>query len=149
MYEITCDQQQEQQLVSLTESLPQEQVAGFLGRAYPALYAALSTAGLTSAGPPIARYRVDAEAFHVTAGVPFVGDLAPSPPTQIESLPAGLVAHTVHVGSYEGLPAAFHAVMEWVAAHGYQIAADPWERYLDGPDVADPRTQVCFPVVAA
>jgi len=149
VYEITCDEQQAQQLVSLTVSLPQDQVGPFLSRAYPVLYAGISAAGLTPAGPPIARYRVDQEAFHVTAGVPFMGDFIPAPPAQIHALPAGLVASTVHVGSYEGLPTAFHAVIEWVGAHGYRIAADPWERYLDGPEVAEPRTQVCFPVVAA
>ncbi len=149
MYDIVCEEQPSQKLLALSRSLPQQEVGGFLGDAYPALYAALAAAGATAVGPPLARYHVDEQAFHVTAGVPFAGAIEPVSPMSVQSLPAGTVATTVHVGSYDGLPGAFHAVLEWTQATGCTIIGDPWECYLDGPEAADPRTKVCFPVVRA
>ena len=40
---------------------------------------------------------------------------------------------------------AFDVVAEWIGANGYVSAGEPWESYLDGPEVAEPRTLVRFP----
>ena len=149
MYEITTEQFPGLDFLTMSESLPREQVGEFLGRAYQRLFGALDAAGVAPVGPPIARYRVDETAFHVTAGVPFEGEFSPSEPLEVDPIAATTIATTIHRGSYEGLQEAFHAVIEWIAANGFQISGDPWECYLDGPEVAEPRTQVCFPVVAA
>lgn len=148
MYDVTCEDIAAQRYLTLSESVPREQVGGFLGRAYPVLFGALGTLGVPASGPPIARYRVDETAFHVTAGVPFDADFEAQAPMVVETVPALTIATTVHKGSYEGLPAAFHAVIEWIGANAYQITGDPWECYLDGPEVSEPRTKVCFPVAA-
>ncbi|MCB0902210.1 MAG: GyrI-like domain-containing protein, partial [Actinobacteria bacterium] len=76
------------------------------------------------------------------------GELQPSGRLKADSLPGGDVATTTHTGAYEGLPGAFHAVTEWIRANSREIAGDPWESYLDGPEAAEPRTKVCFPLVA-
>jgi effector-binding domain-containing protein len=52
------------------------------------------------------------------------------------TLPAGLVARTVHRGSYDGLGSAHRAVVEWCAAEGRQPAGRRWEVY--GPHRDDP-----------
>jgi effector-binding domain-containing protein len=149
VYDITIEDQDAQNWLTLSESLPRDQVPGFLGEAYPTLFAALGAAAVAPAGPPVARYHVDKRAFEVTAAVPFSGELSATLPLVVQTVPATTVATTVHTGSYEDLPAAFHAVMQWISANGFVIAADPWESYLDGPEVAAPRTKVCFPVTAA
>lgn len=146
MYDIVCEEQPPQKILAITDSLDQEAVGGFLSSAFPALFAALEAAGAHPVGPPLARYRVD-DMFHVTAGIPFSGDVSPQQPMQVQMWPACSLATTVHTGSYDELPSAFHAVIEWTQANGCTIVADPWESYLDGPDVAQPRTKVCFPVV--
>lgn len=149
MYDIVCEEQPSQKLLTLSDSLPQDEVASFLGSAFPALFGALSEAGLNPSGPPLARYHVTTDQFEVTAGVPFSGSLDAQPPMAVEVVSACTLATTVHVGSYDGLPQAFHAVIEWTEANGCTIVADPWESYLDGPEVEHPRTKVCFPVVRA
>ena len=138
-----------QPLLALTADVPREEVGGFLQQAYPRLFAALGEASAMPIGPPVARYRIDESSFHVTAGVPCIGLSAAPAGLELTELPGGMLASTVHRGSYETLPEAFHAVIEWITANGYRIAGDPWECYLDGPEVPQPRTQVCFPVAAA
>jgi effector-binding domain-containing protein len=61
------------------------------------------------------------------------------------SLPGGEVATTTHVGSYDDVAAAYSAVERWLDDQGLVPVGDPWESYLDGPEVAQPRTVVCFP----
>ena len=149
MYEISTEELPVQTWLTISESLPREHVPGFLGGAYPTLFAALGAAGVAPSGPPVARYHVGETTFDVTAGVPFTGDFEPAAPLQVQTLPPMTVASTVHTGAYDGLPGAFHAVMEWIQTNGWVITADPWECYLDGPEVSEPRTKVCFPVARA
>ena len=66
---------------------------------------------------------------HVEVGVelhvpcPLTGRVAAS------TLPAGLVAMTVHRGPYAGLAAAHRAVLDWCAAQGRRPAGPRWEVY--------------------
>jgi effector-binding domain-containing protein len=43
--------------------------------------------------------------------------------------PAGLVATTVHLGPYNRLGDAHHAVLNWCAANGHVLAGPSWEVY--------------------
>ncbi len=145
-YEVILEQVDAQNAAVIRETLARDAVPGFLGGAYAEIFEALATQGIMASGPPFARYRVEGETFRVTAGVPFQGSVTAVGRLESGDLPAGQVASTVHVGSYDALPEAFHAVMEWVARHGLLVSGDPWESYLDGPEVDLPRTRVCFPV---
>lgn len=147
MYEVTLAHEPAQPILSLTGDVPREEVPAFLQQAYPRLFAALQQAGASPTGPPLARYRVDETTFHVTAGVPCAGVTTVPAGVEAGELPGGEIASTIHRGSYETLPEAFHAVIEWIGTNGYQIAGDPWESYLDEPQVSQPRTRVSFPVV--
>ena len=64
-------------------------------------------------------------AFGVGATIPFaaVGNVEPT------SLPVGEVATTTHWGSYAGLGAAHHAVIEWCRKNGRRRAGPRWEVY--------------------
>jgi effector-binding domain-containing protein len=60
------------------------------------------------------------------------------------------VASTMHVGSYDGLPATYDRLHEWIHEQGLAEAAGPWESYLDDPgdmsDMSAVRTLVVWPV---
>jgi len=142
-YEVTIEQRDAQQAVVMSADLGREQIPEFLGGAYASLFAQLAQRGVSPAGPPFAL--LDEARAHggLEDGRP-VGLVPQAHERRI--VRAHLERRVERVGSYEGLPEAFHAVIDWVGSNGYRIAADPWESYLDDPSVAEPRTQVCFPV---
>lgn len=148
-YQISVAQQHSQQAVVIEADVARDDIPQFLDGAFGELSAMLTAQGLESQGPPFARYRVDSQTFHVTAGMPVsqLPDLEGRAVTG--QLPGGLIASTIHFGSYGDLPSAFHAVIDWLSGAGYRIVGDPWESYLDGPETAEPRTQVCFPAALA
>ena len=123
-----------------------DEIADLLNSAFPEIFGVLQAQGVQIAGPPFAQYGMGEEAFDVTAGFPVATAVEPTGRVEMGELPGGEVATTVHVGSYEGLAGAFHAVTEWAATNGRHIAGDPRESYLDGPEVPEPRTMVCFPL---
>ena len=56
-----------------------------------------------------------------------------------QRVPAGRFAYTVHKGSYEGLPGAWHALKsEWLPANGHRMAHPGYEIYLNNPMTAKP-----------
>jgi len=65
------------------------------------------------------------------------------------TLPAGLVAKTVHFGPYNQLHGAHQAIRDWCANHGYAPAGPNWEVYGHWEDAwnSDPskiRTDVFY-----
>ena len=83
------------------------------------------------------------------AGLPAVAGLEPEEVGNGE-LPAGRVASTVHVGSYDGLPATYDRLHSWIHEQGFSEASGPWESYLDDPgdmsDMSSVRTRVVWPI---
>ena len=145
-YQIAVAHEEPQNELVLMQSLMREEVPRFLNTAFPRVAEFPTQQGIKPSGPPFARYRVDGDTLHVAAGFPVPSGVVGSGHVLTDELPGGDIASTVHVGSYEDLPVAFHAVMEWLTGAGYEIAGEPWESYLDQADVPQPRTQVNFPV---
>ena len=65
------------------------------------------------------------------------------------TLPGGHAARVLHQGPYDGVAGAYEAAEKWVVENGLRPSDAPWECYLDGPDVAEPRTEVFLPCVEA
>lgn len=61
------------------------------------------------------------------------------------SLPVGPAVEVLHTGPYSAVPAAYRAAEDWLADNGWEPAGPPWESYLDGPEVAAPRTLLHVP----
>lgn len=61
------------------------------------------------------------------------------------TLPGGHAAKVLHVGAYDQVAGAWQAAMDWVVENGFQVSDAPWEQYLDGPEVAEPRTEIFVP----
>lgn len=68
------------------------------------------------------------------------------------TLPGGPFAAVSHVGAYEELPLAYHALAVWLHAHGHRLVGPMREIYVSDPSVTPPAslvTQVMVPIVEA
>jgi effector-binding domain-containing protein len=150
-YEISVTELEPQDTAVVCGRVAMDGIPDFLGRAFGAVIAAVGGPGGV-AGPPFARYDMAEGGFDVEAGFP-VGDKdrvngTAGADVVASTLPGGHAVVTMHVGSYDRLADAYAALEAWLPANGYRIAGAPWETYLDGPEVAEPRTVVTWPCAA-
>jgi effector-binding domain-containing protein len=148
-YGVTTRTLVEQPTIARRASLPAERIGPWLAETYAQISAYLNGLEIAMAGPPYARYsfhgdRMDVEAgFPVSAAVPSQGSI------QSSLLPGGTAATAVHLGPYEGLEAAYKAVMEWLVVHGCEPVDGHWEIYYTDPsrepDSSRWRTEVVAP----
>ena len=123
---------------------------GELARVVPAfcgeVWTFARTAQLASPGRHVAVY-LDG-AITLECGVEVAAPFAGSARVVCSSTPAGLVATTTHLGGYERLGDAHHAIREWCKEHGARLAGPNWEVYghwVDPP--AQPSTEVYYLLV--
>lgn len=150
-YTIVTRELAPQAIVSTRDRRPKDDIPAFLGASIGELFGRLGLLGVEPAGPPFVLYHefgpdeIDAEAC-----VPVMQIDADSGTVQARVLPAVTVASTLHVGRYEDLGAAYAALTDWIASHGFDIAGAVQERYLNGPGdqlrPEDYRTEVEIPV---
>ncbi|MGE5707912.1 MAG: MerR family transcriptional regulator [Bacteroidota bacterium] len=114
----------------------------------------LERASMTFTGPPLAIYH-DPEyrekEVDIEVAVPATGTLPEYPGLAMRELPEEeTMACTLYQGPYEGVSAAFEAIMQWIEGNGYRIAGPTREVYLKGPDqTKEPKeylTEVQVPV---
>ncbi len=117
----------------------------FLGGAFGEVMGVLTDQRLAPAGPPFGRFRPTGDGFDAEVGFPATGAVTAAGRVAPTTLPAGPAARVMHRGDYGGIGAAYEAAERWLAEHGYAPAGTPWESYLDGPDVPQPRTLVHMP----
>ena len=122
-----------------------EDIESFLGGVFEEVAATAGQQGLQVAGPPFGRWTPGDGGFDVTAGFPVTGRVEARGRVEADELPGGTVARTLHTGPYDGVGAAYAAAFDWLAGHALVAAGEPWESYLDGPEVAQPRTLVRVP----
>jgi effector-binding domain-containing protein len=118
----------------------------FLGQAFGDVMRQVAEQGAHVYGSPFARYQpTEDESFDIEAG--FLVDRVPAMHGQVEasSLPGGKVARILHVGAYGDVGPVYAVAERWLTVNGYVPVGSPWETYLDGPEVASPRTEVLFP----
>jgi effector-binding domain-containing protein len=145
-YQIELVNLSDQPAAVIRDHVALDGIGEFLGAAFGDVMGLVSRQGLQVAGAPFGRYRPAADGgFDVEAGFPVTGAVTAEGRVESASLPGGRAARTVHVGDYGGVGAAYEAVTAWLAGSGLVPAGDPWECYLDGPEVANPRTEVFFP----
>jgi effector-binding domain-containing protein len=147
--------------VRIQQPMAKLDLGAAFGRSFPLVAERIVEAGGSIGGPSYGRYHqfgpdvVDVEiGFPVQAaptGLAPLGSVSPGD-VGLSELPGGPVARAVHLGSYDGLPATYDALHDWIHAQpGYDDGAGPWESYVDMPDdMADPskaRTEVIWPLV--
>jgi effector-binding domain-containing protein len=131
-----------------------EEIGEFVGSAYAEVLGTLAAHGLTPVGPPVTRYvqgaggmdsAGQAEVFTLEAGFPCVPGFTGTTTVEAGVLPGGEALVATHVGAWTELGEAYAAVETHLAEHGLARAGDPWETYLDGPDVEVHRTILTVP----
>lgn len=144
-YQVAMDELRPQPVAVVRGHIEVAEIPAFLGDAFGEAVRVMTDQHLTPAGPPFARWRPTGEAFDVDAGFPVSAPVTPDGRVEADTLPGGPVATVMHIGDYGAVSAAYVFVAEWLGAHGYVSAGEPWECYLDGPEVPDPKTLVRFP----
>ncbi|BDZ41926.1 hypothetical protein GCM10025865_12250 [Paraoerskovia sediminicola] len=117
--------------------VPMSEIRGFYDGAYSAVARALGSSGGQIAGPALAWYaRMPAETADVAAAFPVDGleDGPLGDDVEVMEIVGGRAATLTLVGSYDGLPDAWGALMGWVADHGETARGDFTEIYLTEPD---------------
>lgn len=148
-YEIELVDLQPQQALVVCGHVAVSGMGEFLGPAFGEVMAALG--GSAPAGPPFARYAmVEGESdgdvgFDVEAGFPVAADVPLTGRLESTTLPGGPAARVLYRGPYDGIAGVYEAVEAWFDAGGYVASGAPWESYLDGPEVPEPRTTVTWP----
>lgn len=144
-YRVDLEERTPQPTAVIRATVPVTGIPDFLGGAFEETIRVITGQGLMPAGPPFACYRRTEDGFEVEAGFPASGEVRAEGRVLAGTLPGGPTATTEHRGAYDAVGAAYDALGEWVAAHGWTPAGLPWESYLDGPEVPEPRTVVSFP----
>ena len=144
-YEIKVETVAEQPAAAVVSEIPVAEVGKFIGEAFGLVMAALQEQHSFPAGPPFARYQMHGDTFEVTAGFPVAQPIQAAGRVVPTTLQGGSVATTMHVGAYDKVAQAYNALMAWLPQHDMRAVGDPMEIYLDGPEVAEPRTIVRVP----
>jgi effector-binding domain-containing protein len=108
--------------------------------------------GANAAGPVVARWTDwDQEKLAGTmeVGMPVRAAMPGQGEIQSGELPAGRMAVGEHVGSNEGLNAAWQKFGSWINKQGMECRGDPWEEYISDPGVTPQEecvTRLVWPV---
>jgi effector-binding domain-containing protein len=144
-YRVEQVELQEQPTAVVRGLVPVEGIPEFLGGVFGEVLAAIDAQGVRPDGMPFARYVPTAGGFQVEAGFPTSAPVQPAGRVVPSSLPGGPALQVLHQGPYDEVAAAYAAAEAWLGDHGLSATGPPWEAYLDGPEVAEPRTLVTFP----
>jgi effector-binding domain-containing protein len=131
-------------------TVAQAGIGAFVGAAFERVTEVAGQDGMYVSGPPFARIHPEPDGrFRLEVGFPVSGMLLGQGDVKASHLPGGPGLRTMHRGDYARSGEAHEALGVYATQHGLTPAGDSWEVYLDGPDVAVPRTLVVLPVEGA
>ncbi|HVY31226.1 MAG TPA: GyrI-like domain-containing protein [Polyangiaceae bacterium] len=142
-YEIFIVPIEKRALAVIKEVAWAQNIGPKIGATMGALHEGLRQLGVTETGRDVVVYHPQGEGMwdsppgiHVEIGVQLKEPLhVEKPPVLRSETPAGRAAHALHVGPYQLLPEAHHAIHQWCREHGHTLAGLNWEVY--GPHHAD------------
>jgi AraC family transcriptional regulator len=127
-----------------------ETIGPAMAQAFGQIMAQAQACGAQFAGPPFAMYPdPPGGEFRLILCMPVLPGAAAGGGVELEDLPGGSAATTMHHGSYSGIAAAYQALEEWMKENGRQAAGPPREVYLTEPGTvaeSDTLTEVQWPV---
>lgn len=126
--------------------VPRDEVGAFVERAFGEVMAAIGRQGIAIAGMPFGRFEPVGEVFRAEVGFPTERPIDDTGGVRGIELPGGPAIATLHAGAYDSVGGAYEALHAYLGANRLVPAGGPWESYLDGPEVAVPRTRIVWPV---
>jgi AraC family transcriptional regulator len=131
-----------QPVLVIRRRVERAQLAATLGPLFGSIVEVAQRSGAALTGPPFTRFLAwGAGLLTIEAGLPVAAAVPGSAEVQAQTLPAGRVATTTHVGPYDQLLDAYAAMERWIEAQGRTSAGAPWEVYVTDPAAhPDPRT---------
>ena len=148
-YDIHTVEIESQHAAVVSGTCRMDEVGKFVGQAFERVLSVLAREAVAVDGKPFARYDMVDGGFRVEAGFPCPPNLYLDGVVHTITLPGGTAAVTTHVGAYSDVAAAYQAIEQWFATSGHRPTGAPWETYLDGPEVPQPRTTVTWPCTLA
>lgn len=144
-YDVRITTVPERHLAVVRRTTTFAEIPNLMRAAFERVAAHLGPLGLLGDGPAAAKYAdMDPASGRVTVSAGFVvpgpiegdGDVVP------DVLPAGEVATTTHLGSYEKVSEAYDAIAAAMALHGRELdETTMWEEYWSPPGTPDDRTK--------
>lgn len=144
-YHVEQVQLEEQATAVVRGVVPEEGIPEFLGGVFVEVMSVIQAQGAHPNGMPFGCYVPNAAGFEVEAGFPTSAPIVPSGRVVPSSIPGGSAIQVLHKGPYGAVTAAYEAAEAWLADNSWEPTGPPWEVYLDGPEVPEPRTVVCVP----
>jgi effector-binding domain-containing protein len=118
--------------------------------AFGRLMGAVSTRGLTPAGPIFARYFSDPSTPEADlaweVGVPVAAGATAEAPFEAKDIPATLVAVHTHQGAMEELGTAWGSMIQWVMSNGYQPVGPATQVFKGDMTAGMPQVEMQLPV---
>jgi effector-binding domain-containing protein len=142
-YEIEIIERRPDATAAIVGRVGHDQVGPFIGEALGEVLAVVGEQAVT--GMPFCRIDMDGDGFLLEVGFPVAEAVEPTGRVVPSRLPGGETATVMNIGSYDSVPPAYFAIEQWMSDNGFSAAGRPWEAYLDGPEVEQPRTLVCWP----
>jgi len=133
-YEVELKDIPAQLALTVRKRVTMATIAEAMGEAFGAIMAHVEAGGAQYAGPPFALYPGEiGDEFDVVICMPVAPGATAGPGVDLEEVPGGTVACTLHKGSYSAIGEAYGALQAWMAANGKYPGAPAREVYLNEP----------------
>lgn len=138
-------------VAGIRRTVPMAELPSAFDAAFHQVADTVAAAGAQLVAPPYGRYRgMPTETVDVEMGFPVDRVFTASGDVLVETIPERRAVETVHVGSYDAMPATYGAVFAWIGEHGLVPADEMWEIYETdpsaNPDQGTWRTRILVPV---
>ncbi|HZK04547.1 MAG TPA: GyrI-like domain-containing protein [Actinomycetaceae bacterium] len=134
----------------LRETVPMNALPEFFARAYQTVERVVREEGLQPVGPAYAvYYGTPGDTVDVAAGFPAAATFVPRDGVHQVTIPGGRAVRLLHLGSYDGLAAAYDRLMVWIrGAEVGELADYMLEKYLTlpGTDPDATATLIVWPI---
>jgi effector-binding domain-containing protein len=149
-YEVTVKELPAQLALTVHTRATMATIAAAMGEAFGAIMAHVEAGGAQYAGPPFALYAGEmTDEFDIVVCMPVAPGASAGPGVDLEEVPGGPAASTIHTGPYTAVSGAYDAIQVWMAANGKRPGASPREVYLSDPGSvpsSDLLTEVDWPI---
>ena len=133
-YDVTVKELPARLALTVRRRVSMATIAVAMGEAFGAIMAHAGAGGAQFAGPPFALYPGGmADEYDMVVCMPVAPGATAGPGVDLEEVPGGTVASTMHKGPYASVGEAYGALQAWMAANGKQPGAPVREVYLNDP----------------